>query len=348
MNMEERESQTGEAPETGGLGYNILTRNMNTTRNKEVKGHTARTNRPETSRQEPKTKPTGEPEKQEYVFEKETITNKSRGNRFTIGMNQEGENNSTMLTELQRIDERNELKLLQKAIEESKERHKDNLQQTETSKNMDYIPEKNGIRPMCKNIPKIGTKSTDKKHHMVKIKKEEIEKSATNLYKFFTKNAREKEKKCKLPFYVSNDADLAGIAEVNLGAGKKQKGVVLVITIGTGIGSGLFYNGKLVPNLEVGKLLHKDGQIIEYFTADSIRKKENLSLEQWALRLNVLLEYIKTVFSPNLVILGGGISKKYDEFKKYLTTDVNVKISKFRNNAGIIGAAMYASKKLKK
>ncbi len=156
------------------------------------------------------------------------------------------------------------------------------------------------------------------------------------------------EKKCKLPFYVSNDADLAGIAEVNLGAGKKQKGVVLVITIGTGIGSGLFYNGKLVPNLEVGKLLHKDGQIIEYFTADSIRKKENLSLEQWALRLNVLLEYIKTVFSPNLVILGGGISKKYDEFKKYLTTDVNVKISKFRNNAGIIGAAMYASKKLKK
>lgn len=153
---------------------------------------------------------------------------------------------------------------------------------------------------------------------------------------------------CKLPFYVSNDADLAGIAEVNLGAGKKQKGVVLVITIGTGIGSGLFYNGKLIPNLEVGKLLHKDGQIIEYFTADSIRKKENLSLEQWALRLNVLLDYIKTVFSPNLVILGGGISKRYDEYKKYLTTDVNVKISKFRNNAGIIGAAMYASKKLKK
>ena len=193
--MEERESQTGEAPETGGLGYNILNKNMNTTRNKEVKGHTARTNRPETSRQEPKTKPTGEPEKQEYVFEKETITNKSRGNRFTIGMKQKGENNSTMLTELQRIDERNELKLLQKAIEDSKERYKDNLQQTETSKNMDYIPEKNGTRPMCKNIPKIGTKSTDKKHHTVKIKKEEIEKSATNLYKFFTKNAREKEKK---------------------------------------------------------------------------------------------------------------------------------------------------------
>lgn len=156
------------------------------------------------------------------------------------------------------------------------------------------------------------------------------------------------EKNCNIPFYVSNDADLAGIAEVNLGAGKGKKGVVIVITIGTGIGSGLFYKGKLIPNLEIGKMLHKDGKIIEFFTADSVRKKEDLTLKQWAFRLNILLNYINRVFSPNLIILGGGISKKYDEFKEYLTTDVTVKISKFRNNAGIIGAAMYASKKIKK
>jgi polyphosphate glucokinase len=150
---------------------------------------------------------------------------------------------------------------------------------------------------------------------------------------------------CKLPFYISNDADLAGVAEVNLGAGKGEKGVIVVITIGTGIGSGLFYNGKLIPNLEIGKMLHTDGKIIEYFTADSVRKKEDLTLKQWAIRFDTLLNYARVVFSPSLIILGGGISKKYDEFKEHLTTDVKVKVAEFRNNAGIIGAAMYASKK---
>ena len=153
---------------------------------------------------------------------------------------------------------------------------------------------------------------------------------------------------CELPFYISNDADLAGMAEVTLGAGKGKKGVILVITIGTGIGSGLFYNGKLIPNLEIGKLLHKDGEIIEFFCADSIRKKEELTLEEWALRFDILLQYIKTIFSPNLIILGGGISKKYDNFKQYLNTDVKIKVAKFKNNAGIIGAAMYACKKINK
>ena len=153
---------------------------------------------------------------------------------------------------------------------------------------------------------------------------------------------------CEIPFYISNDADLAGMAEVTLGAGKGKKGMVLVITIGTGIGSGLFYNGKLIPNLEIGKLLHKDGEIIEFFCADSIRKKEELTLEEWALRFDILLQYIKTIFSPNLIILGGGISKKYDKFKQYLSTDVKIKVAKFKNNAGIIGAAMYASKKINK
>ena len=151
-------------------------------------------------------------------------------------------------------------------------------------------------------------------------------------------------KTCGVPFYVSNDADLAGVAEMSLGAGKNEKGVAIVITIGTGIGSGLFYKGKLIPNLEIGKMLHSDGKIIEYYTADSVRKKESLSLEEWAKRFDKLLAYAKLVFSPSLIILGGGISKKFNKFEKYLLTDVRVKVAKFRNNAGIIGAAMYAHK----
>jgi polyphosphate glucokinase len=154
-------------------------------------------------------------------------------------------------------------------------------------------------------------------------------------------------KVCKLPFFVSNDADLAGLAEVNLGAAKKEKGVVIVITIGTGIGSGLFFKGKLIPNLEIGKMLHTNGEIIELYTADSARKRENLKLQEWAKRFDALLAYIKLVYSPNLVVLGGGISKRYDGFKDYLMADVNVKVAEFKNNAGIIGAAMYARRKCK-
>ena len=154
-------------------------------------------------------------------------------------------------------------------------------------------------------------------------------------------------KECKLPFYVSNDADLAGLAEVSLGAGKKEKGVVIVVTIGTGIGSGLFFNGQLIPNLELGRMLHSDGKIIEHYTADSVRKKEGLTLKKWALRFDELLNYTKIVFSPSLIILGGGISKRFDGFKEFLSADVKVKVAEFKNNAGIIGAAMYAHKKEK-
>jgi polyphosphate glucokinase len=155
-------------------------------------------------------------------------------------------------------------------------------------------------------------------------------------------------KETNLPFFVSNDADLAGLAEVSIGAAKDEKGVVIVVTIGTGIGSGLFYNGKLIPNLELGKMLHTNGQIIEKYTADSVRKKENLKLIEWAKRFDTLLEYIRVVYTPSLIVLGGGISKRYDSFKEHLTTDVSIKVAKFKNNAGIIGAAMYALRKTKK
>ena len=91
-------------------------------------------------------------------------------------------------------------------------------------------------------------------------------------------------------------------------------------------------------------MLHSDGKIIEMFTADSVRKREDLTLKQWAIRFDALLEYTRIVFSPSLIILGGGISKKYDKFKEHLTTEVIVKVAQFKNNAGIIGAAMYAKK----
>jgi len=150
-----------------------------------------------------------------------------------------------------------------------------------------------------------------------------------------------------LPFYVSNDADLAGLAEVSLGAGKEVKGKIFVITIGTGIGSGLFYNGRLIPNVELGRIYHTNGEIIEKHVADSARKRDELSLEQWAKRFDLFLQHVKTLHTPEMYILGGGISKKFKKFKNFLTVDIPVKPAKFRNNAGIIGAALYAVKKNK-
>ena len=149
-------------------------------------------------------------------------------------------------------------------------------------------------------------------------------------------------------FYVSNDADLAGVAEISLGAGKKVKGKVFVITIGTGIGSGLFYNRKLIPNVELGRIYHTNGEIIEKFASDAARKRDGLSLKEWAKRFDIFLNHVQTLHTPKLFILGGGISKKYDEFKEHLTVDVPIQVAKFKNNAGIVGAAMFASKKRKK
>jgi polyphosphate glucokinase len=155
-------------------------------------------------------------------------------------------------------------------------------------------------------------------------------------------------KECNgIPFYVSNDADLAGVAEMNLGAGKDKKGKVFVITIGTGIGSALFYKSKLIPNVELGRIYHTNGEIIEKFASDSARKREELTLAEWAKRFDIFLNHIKIIHTPELFILGGGISKKFDNFKEHLTVNVPIKVAKFKNNAGIIGAAMYAHKKSK-
>ena len=149
-----------------------------------------------------------------------------------------------------------------------------------------------------------------------------------------------------IPFFIGNDADLAGVAELKLGAGKNHRGKVLVITIGTGIGSGMFYDGQLIPNAELGRMYHKNGKIVEKMCADSIRKKENLSLKQWAKRFDNFLNHLVIIHTPELFILGGGISKKFDQFKKHFTVNIPIKVAEFRNNAGIIGAALLAKEKM--
>ncbi|GAB2796123.1 ROK family protein [Rhabdobacter roseus] len=145
-----------------------------------------------------------------------------------------------------------------------------------------------------------------------------------------------------LPFRVINDADAAGLAEMHFGAGQGQMGLVFVITIGTGLGSGVFYNGTLIPNFEVGRLLHKDGKPIEFYASDAARQRKGLSYKAWGRRFDLFLQHVVRLFSPDLFILGGGASKKLAKFEDMLTVDVPILAAESRNRAGIIGAAMAA------
>lgn len=151
---------------------------------------------------------------------------------------------------------------------------------------------------------------------------------------------------CGQPFFVVNDADAAGMAEMKFGAGAGKQGLVIVVTIGTGLGSGVFYNGQLIPNIELGRIFGKDGKPIEFYAADSARKKYGLSYKKWGKRFDFFLNHIVRVFSPDLFIIGGGASKKLDKFSKQLTIRVPLVVAEKRNDAGIIGAAMYAVEKL--
>lgn len=144
-----------------------------------------------------------------------------------------------------------------------------------------------------------------------------------------------------LPVTVVNDADAAGLAEMKFGAGHKQKGVVLLCTIGTGIGTVLFTGGRLVPNLEMGHIEMK-GNDAEKYVSDAVRKEEDLSWEQWAGRFNEYLRVMEFLLWPDLIILGGGASKKGDKYLKYLDLKVPVVPAQLLNNAGLIGAALAA------
>ncbi len=145
-----------------------------------------------------------------------------------------------------------------------------------------------------------------------------------------------------LPFIVLNDADAAGVAEMRIGAGVGLEGLVITITVGTGIGSALFYRGQLIPNLELGHMAGKGGISIELWASDRARKEEGLSWEEWGERFDRFLGRAARVCTPDHFILGGGVSKKYDNFRHVLTVSTPIHVAHFRNNAGIIGAAMAA------
>lgn len=153
-------------------------------------------------------------------------------------------------------------------------------------------------------------------------------------------------KETGLPVTVINDADAAGIAEMRYGKGKTLKGLVAVITVGTGLGSGLFYDGKLIPNFELGRILYKK-KPIEQYAANSARKREDLTYKEWAKRFNFFLENVELMCTPEHYIIGGGISKHMDEFKHYLTTDIPIEAAQTKNHAGIIGAAFAAAEDAK-
>ncbi|WP_299527246.1 polyphosphate--glucose phosphotransferase [uncultured Lutibacter sp.] len=148
-------------------------------------------------------------------------------------------------------------------------------------------------------------------------------------------------------FSIVNDADAAGLAEINFGAGKNVKGTVIMITLGTGIGSGLFLDGKLLPNTEFGHVLHKNGEIFERYASDSARKRDDLSRKEWGKRLHKYFKHINLLVSPDLIIVGGGASKKFDKIEDQFDIDVDIVPAKAENEAGIIGAALAAKYQIK-
>jgi polyphosphate glucokinase len=145
---------------------------------------------------------------------------------------------------------------------------------------------------------------------------------------------------------VVNDADAAGLAEMKFGAGQNDKGVVLLATVGTGIGTVLFSQGKLVANTELGHIVLK-GMDAEKYASDAVRQRENLSWEDWGVRFNEYLLYMEELFWPDLIIIGGGVSKNDDKFFNKFTVKTRVVPAQLLNNAGMVGAAIAAQKAFK-
>jgi polyphosphate glucokinase len=154
--------------------------------------------------------------------------------------------------------------------------------------------------------------------------------------------AGELRKKLSGPLVVLNDADAAGLAEMRFGAGAGQRGVVIVLTLGTGVGSGLFNDGVLVPNTELGHMEIR-GRDAERRSAAVARTRRGLSWKAWAADLDEHLQAIDRLFSPNLIILGGGVSKNADRFIPRLTVGTKIVAATLRNDAGIVGSAMAAT-----
>ena len=147
------------------------------------------------------------------------------------------------------------------------------------------------------------------------------------------------EQKTNCAVTLVNDADAAGIAEMQFGAGKDQPGVVIMLTFGTGIGSAIFINGTLLPNTELGHLEIR-GKDAEHRASDHVRQERELTWPKWAERVDEYLQRLEYLFSPDLFIVGGGVSKKHDKFLPLLNTRAPIIPAQLLNDAGIVGAAM--------
>jgi len=141
--------------------------------------------------------------------------------------------------------------------------------------------------------------------------------------------------------HVVNDADAAGVAEMQFGAAKDQRGLVLMTTLGTGIGTALFINGQLLPNAELGHL-EIDGVDYETKASFAAKEREKLSFSDWAVRLQKYYSRLEALFSPDLIIVGGGVSKQHEQFLPLLKLNAKIVPALKRNSAGILGAAALA------
>ncbi|MGB7981969.1 MAG: ROK family protein [Candidatus Nanopelagicales bacterium] len=144
------------------------------------------------------------------------------------------------------------------------------------------------------------------------------------------------------PVTLLNDADAAGLAEIDFGVAKGRDGVVIVTTLGTGIGSAVFLDGKLLPNTEFGHL-EIDGEIAEKRASSAAKEREGLSYKQWAPRLQRFYSHLDFLFSPDLIVVGGGISRKSAKFLPLIDIRAEIVPAQLENQAGIAGAAMAAA-----
>jgi polyphosphate glucokinase len=145
------------------------------------------------------------------------------------------------------------------------------------------------------------------------------------------------------PVSVLNDADAAGVAEVAFGAGRDQRGLIMMLTFGTGIGSALFLDGTLIPNTEFGHI-ELNGKDAELRASDRVREEDEMSWEKWASRVEEYLKHVEGLLAPRLFIIGGGVSKKADRFFPLINIRTPMVPATLLNNAGIIGAAVTAEK----
>ncbi len=146
----------------------------------------------------------------------------------------------------------------------------------------------------------------------------------------------------KRPGHVVNDADAAGVAEMRIGAGRDRRGVVMMLTFGTGIGTALFADGRLWPNSELGHL-ELDGKEAEQIASARVRTAEGLDWPAWCARVNRVLAGYHALFWPDLFIIGGGVSERWEEFGSQLRSAAQILPASLRQTAGVVGAAFYAA-----